>query len=118
MEWVYDADENVYIFIPKIKTKENTKAKTETETKNKLKLKLKRKLKNDPDEDDYFFKPKDNTKTEAEPKVVVPCWVCGEKFKSDIALQTHMNKHWRGNLTSTIDYDIEPSINQRQLYIT
>ena len=39
MEWVYDADENVYILIPKIKTKDNTKAKTETETKSKTKTK-------------------------------------------------------------------------------
>ena len=67
----------------------------------------------DQDEDDYILKSKDNT----ELKLVVPCWVFGEKIKNQIGLQTHMNKHWRENVVLNDNYNIKPSFNQRQLLL-
>ena len=66
---------------------------------------------------------KTDTKTETEPESEVPsenlgCWVCGNKFKNQIGLQTHMNKHWRENVSLDENYNIKSSFNQRQLYIT
>ena len=81
------------------------------------------------DEDDYIIKTKTKTKdiiktkeiikteTETETKTE-PCWVCGNKFKNQIGLQTHMNKHWRENVVLNDNYNIKSSFNQRQLYIT
>ena len=88
------------------------------------------------DEDDYINKTKAKTKdiiktkniikteTETETKTE-PCWVCADKFKNQIGLQTHMNKHWRENvvlndLRSSFanNFNIKASFNQRQLYIT
>ena len=82
------------------------------------------------DEDDYIIKTKTKTKdiikteTETENKTE-PCWVCGDKFKNQIGLQTHMNKHWRENvvlsdLRSSFanNYNIKSRFNQRQVYIT
>ena len=88
------------------------------------------------DEDDYIIKTKTKTKdiiktkdifkTETETKTET-CWVCADKFESQIGLQTHMNKHWRENvvlndLRSSLanqgtcfadNYNIKPSFNQR-----
>ena len=66
---------------------------------------------------------KTDTKTETKPESEVPsenlgCWVCGNKFKNQIGLQTHMNKHWRENVSLDENYNIKSSFNQRQLYIT
>ena len=93
------------------------------------------------DENDYIIKTKTKTKdiiktkdifkTETETETEL-CWVCGDKFKNQIGLQTHMNKHWRENvvlndLRSSFanqgtcfadNYNIKSSFNQRQLYIT
>ena len=73
------------------------------------------------DEDDYIIKTKTKTKdiikTETE-TTTEPCWVCGDKFKNEIGLQTHMNKHWRENVVLNDTYNIKSSFNQRQLYIT
>ena len=64
-ERVYNLDEDVYII------------KTKTKTKN-------------------IIKTKDIIKTETETETKTqPCWVCGDKFKNQIGLKTHMNKHWR-----------------------
>ena len=58
------------------------------------------------DEDNYiiktkdFIKTKDIIKTETETKTE-PCWVCGDKFKNQIGLQTHMNKHMKESVIST-----------------
>ena len=97
------------------------------------------------DEDDYIIKTKIKTKdiikTETETGIDIaktePCWVCGDKFKNQIGLQTHMNKHMRKSVISTDprsgytnpsfanqgtcfadNYTIKSSFNQRQLYIT
>ena len=87
-------------------------------------------------EDDYIIKTKTKTKdiikikdiikTEIETKTKFePCWVCGDKFKNYIGLQTHMNKHWRENVvlndlrcSFADNYNIKSSFNQKQLYIT
>ena len=109
MERVYKSDEDDYIF--------KTRAKAETKTKT------------------------DIIKTETETGIDIaktePCWVCGDKFKNQIGLQTHMNKHMRESVISTDprsgytnpsfaiqgicfadNYIIKSSLSQRQLYIT
>ena len=69
------------------------------------------------DEDDYIFKTKtktndiietkDTIKTEIETETKTePCWVCGDKFKKQIGLKTHMNKHWRENVVLNDNYTI------------
>ena len=95
-ERVYNSDEDDYII--------KTKTKTETKTKTDI------------------FKIETKTETETETKTE-PCWVCGDKFKNQIGLQTHMNKHMRESVISTNpriadNYTIKSSFNQRQLYIT
>ena len=96
------------------------------------------------DEDDYFIitkakakdihRTKDIIKTETETGIDIaktePCWVCGDKFKNQIGLQTHMNKHMRESDISTDpqngytnpsfadNYTIKSSFNQKQPYIT
>ena len=81
------------------------------------------------DEDDYMSKTKTKTKDAIKTKDIIktetetetktePCWVCGDKFKNQIGLQTHMNKHWRENVVLNDNYNIKSSFNQRQLYIT
>ena len=57
------------------------------------------------DEDDYIIKTKTKTKDTIKTKDIIktetktePCWVCGDKFKNQIGLPTHMNKHWRENV--------------------
>ena len=88
LERVYNSDEDDYII------------KTETKTKD-------------------IIKNKDIIKTETETESKTEsCWVCGGKFKNQIGLQTHMNKHWRENVLLNDNYNIKSSFNQRQLYIT
>ena len=75
----------------------------------------------DPEEDDYILVPKKvvpEFETEVKPQPVVPCWVCGQTFKNDIDLQTHMNQHWRENVIQDNNFNIKSSFNQKQLYIT
>ena len=67
-----------------------TKTKTESESSDKT---MKRVY--DPDEDDHILRPKDKTKTETDPNVVVPCWICDANFKNDIALKININKLWK-----------------------
>ena len=108
LERVYNSDEDDYII--------KTRAKAETKTKTDI------------------FKTKDIIKTETETGIDIaktePCWVCGDKFKNQIGLQTHMNKHMRESVISTDpsfanqgtcfadNYTIKSNFNQRQLYIT
>ena len=94
LERVYNSDEDDYII--------KTRAKAETKTKTDI------------------IKTKEIIKTETKTE---PCWVCGDKFKNQIALQTHMNKHMRESVISTDpsianNYTSKSSFNQRQLYIT
>ena len=103
LEKLYNSDEEDYII--------KTRAKAETKTKTDI------------------IKTKDIIETETETKTE-PCWVCGDKFKNQIAPQTHMNKHMRESVISTDprngytnpsfadNYTIKSSFNQRQLYIT
>ena len=77
------------------------------------------------DEDDYIIKTKTKTKNIIKTKDIIktetktePCWVCGDKFKNQIDLQTHMDKHWGENVVLNDNYNIKSSFNQRQLYIT
>ena len=81
------------------------------------------------EEDDYNIKSKTKTKdiikikdiikTEIETETKTePCWVCGDKFKNQIGLQTHLNKHWRENVVLNDNYKNKSSFNQSQLYIT
>ena len=75
----------------------------------------------DPEEDDYILVPKKvlpELETRAKPQTVFPCWVCGQTFKNDIGLQTHMNKHWRENVAQDTNFNIKSSFNQKQLYFT
>ena len=79
-----------------------------------------------------IIKTKDIIKTETGIDIAKtePCWVCGDKFKNQIGLQTHMNKHTGESVISTDpsfanqgncfadNYTIKSSFNQRQLYIT
>ena len=60
------------------------RSKTESKTQNESKAKTETKTENKP-------VPKAEAKTKTEPIIV--CWVCGNKFKNQIGLQTHMNKH-------------------------
>ena len=115
LERVYNSDEDDYII--------KTRAKAETKTKT------------------VNIKTKDIIKTETETGIDIaktePCWICGDKFKNQIGLQTHMNKHMRESVISTDprngytnpsfanqgtcfadNYTIKSSFNQRQLYIT
>ena len=73
LERVYNSDEDNYII--------KTRAKAETKTKT------------------------DIIKTETESGIDIaktePCWVSGYKFKNQIGLQTHMNKHMRESVIST-----------------
>ena len=101
LERVYNSDEDDYII--------KTRAKAETKTKTDI------------------IKTKDIIGTEIETGIDIaktePCWVCGDKFKNQIGLQTHMNKHIRESVISTDpsfdnNYTIKSSFNQRQLYIT
>ena len=50
-----------------------------------------------------IIKTKDIIKTETGIDIAKtePCWVCGDKFKNQIGLQTHMNKHMRESVIST-----------------
>ena len=59
----------------------------------------------------------EKTETETETKTE-PCWFCGDMFKNQIGLQTHMNKHWRENVVLNDKYNNKSSLYQRQLYIT
>ena len=103
---VYNSDEDEYII--KTRAKAETKAKTDIiKTKTKTKSETKDIIK---------------TETETETKTE-PCRVCGDKFKNQIGLQTHMNKYMRESVISTDpsfanNYTIKSSFNQRQLYIT
>ena len=99
LERVYNSDEDDYII--------KTRAKAETKTKTDI------------------IKTKDIIKTETGIDIAKtePCWVCGDKFKNQIGLQTHMNKHMRESVISTDpsfadNYTIKSNFNQRQLYIT
>ena len=108
LEKVFDWDEDDYII--------KTRAKAETKTKTDI------------------INTKDLIKTETETGIDIaktePCWVCGDNFKNQIGLQTHMNKHMRESVISTDprsgynnpsfanNYTIKSSFNQRQLYIT
>ena len=88
LEKVYNSDEDDYIIKTKAKTKD-------------------------------FIKTKDIIKTEIETETKTePCWVWGDKFKNQIGLQTHMNKHWGENVVLNDNFKIKSSFNQRQLYIT
>ena len=98
------ADDLIYVRSKtKSKTENESKAKTETKTETKPEPKTE-------------AKTETNTKTET--KSIVVCWVCGNKFKDQIGLQTHMNKQWRENVVLNDNYNFKSSINQKQLYIT
>ena len=102
LEKVYNSDEDIYIIKTKTKTKDIIKTKDTIITE---------------------------TETETETKTE-PCWVCGDKYKNQIGLQTHMNKHMRESVISSDprsgytnpsfanNYTIKSTFNQKQLYIT
>ena len=107
LERVYNSDEDDYII--------KSRAKAENKTKTDI------------------IKTKDVIKPETESGIDIaktePCWVCGDKFKNQIGLQTHMNKHMTESVISTDpsfanqgtgfadNYTIKSSFNQKQLYI-
>ena len=114
---MYDPDEDEYYLIPKPKPQPQLMIKPKPIPENVERV-------YDPDEDDYILVPKKvlpelkRASPPAKTQTVVPCWVCGQTFKNDIGLQTHMKKHWRENVAQDKNFNIKSSFNQRQLYIT
>ena len=115
-ERVYNSDEDDYII--KTRGKAKTKAKIDI---------IKAKTKSKTESKDII---ESETETGIDIAKTEPCWVCGDKYKNQIGLQTHMNKHMRESVISndlsfanqgtclTDNYTIKSSFNQRQLYIT
>ena len=124
LERVYNPDEDHYILKPKDlrssfanHTKDTIKTKTETKAKSKTDSETSLNLQNNSVEPLCGWS-KTHDDNNIYTRIKYECKECHDEFRNKIAVTTHSYSHNRNHLEKTEYFDINPSQNMREFYIT